>query len=107
MDGRSKSVAWRRKFAGGITVYYVYRKRCIVVVKGINCFQYDAWDFSIDGTDQLRITMAAAYLFSANAKVITMDRIYAIARLLGLYRGACAAPNFYCKDVKLTKEVKE
>lgn len=77
------------------------------MTQGINCFQYDALDYAAEGTDRFRISIAAAYLFSANARAITMDKTYALAELLGLYRGVCNKLDFDCEDAKLVKEVKK
>lgn len=77
------------------------------MTQGINRFQYDALDYAAEGTDRFRISIAAAYLFSANARAITMDKTYALAELLGLYRGVCNKLDFDCEDTKLVKEVKK
>lgn len=107
MVGDAKNVVWRRKLPGGLTIYYARKERRIIVTQGINRFQYDALDYAAEGTDRFRISIAAAYLFSANTRGITMDKTYRLAEMLGLYRGVCNKLDFDCKDVELVKEVKE
>ena len=107
MVGDAKNAVWRRQLPGGLTVYYARKERRIIVTQGINRFQYDALDYAAEGTDRFRISIAAAYLFSANTRGITMDKTYRLAEMLGLYRGACNKLNFDCQDIKLVKEVKK
>lgn len=107
MVGDAKNVVWRRKLPGGLTIYYACKERRIIVTQGINRFQYDALDYAAEGTDRFRISIAAAYLFSANTRGITMDKTCRLAEMLGLYRGVCNKLDFDCKDVELVKEVKE